>query len=137
VKYLLDTDIISSLVRREPSHALIRRLAQIPPRDQCTSSITLGELVYGAQRSTDRSAELLERIDRLIPAQLPVLPFDESAARRYGSLRARLERAGIAIGEADMRIASIALAHGLTMVTANLRHFKRVHGLDVEDWLAS
>jgi len=136
VRYLLDTDIISNLMRRAPSHALIRRLAQVPPMDQCTTSITLGELVYGAQRWPDRTAELLERIDRLIPAQLPALPFDESAARRYGSLRAALELAGTPIGEADTRIASIALAHGLTVVTANVRHFLRVPGLQVEDWLA-
>lgn len=137
MKYLLDTDIISNLMRREPSPVLIRRLALVPPRDQCTTSITLGELVYGAQRSPERSTVLLERIDTLIPQQLPVLPFDESAAHRFGSLRAELERAGKAIGEADMRIASIALAHGLTVITANVRHFQRVAGLDVEDWLAS
>jgi tRNA(fMet)-specific endonuclease VapC len=136
VKYLLDTDVISNLMRRAPSPTLIRRLAVIGPEAECTTSITLGELVYGAQRLTDRTAELLARIERLIPEQLPVLPFDESAAHRYGSLRAGLELAGTPIGEADMRIAAIALAHGLTVVTGNVRHFQRVPGLEVEDWLA-
>jgi tRNA(fMet)-specific endonuclease VapC len=136
VRYLLDTDIISNLMRREPSHALIRRLVRVSPMDQCTTSITLGELVYGAQRWPDRTVELIERIDRLIPAQLAVLPFDASAAHRYGALRAALESAGTPIGEADTRIASIALVHGLTVVTANVRHFLRVPGLQVEDWLA-
>jgi tRNA(fMet)-specific endonuclease VapC len=136
VRYLLDTDIVSNLMRREPSYPLIRRLALVPPEDQCTTSITLGELMYGAHRVPDRTAVLLRRIDELIPSQLPVLPFDESAARRYGSLRAALEVAGTLIGDADMRIAAIALAHGLTVVTANVRHLGRVPGLGVEDWLA-
>jgi tRNA(fMet)-specific endonuclease VapC len=83
----------------------------------------------------DRAGALLERIDKLIPEQLPVLPFDESAARRYGVIRAGLEAAGAPIGDADLRIAAIALAHGKTVVTGNVRHFRRVPGLKVEDWL--
>ena len=134
--YLLDTDIVSNLMRREPSVALIRRLASIEPEEQTTSSVTLGELVYGAQRLPDRAAALLERIGRLIPAQLPVLPFDEAAARRYGVIRALLEAAGAPIGDADLRIAAIALARGKTVVTGDVRPFGRVPGLDVEDWLA-
>jgi tRNA(fMet)-specific endonuclease VapC len=135
VSYLLDTDIISNLMRRQPSLTLIRRVASVAPTDQHTSSITLGELVYGAQRLPDRATALLERIDRLIPAQLPVLPFDEPAARHYGRVRATLELAGTPIGDADLRIAAIALAHALTVVTGNTRHFQRVPGLDVENWL--
>ena len=135
--YLLDTDVISNLMRREPSVALIRKLASVDPAEQSTTSITLGELVYGAQRLPDRAVVLLERIDGLIPGQLPVLPFDESAARRYGVIRASLEAAGAPIGEADMRIAAIALAHDKTVITGNVRHFRRVPGLRVEDWLAT
>jgi predicted nucleic acid-binding protein len=137
MRYLLDTDIISNLMRREPSLTLIRKVALVPPGDQCTSAITLGELVYGAHRVPDRAIDLLRRIDGLIPVHLPVLPFDESAARGYGYVRARLEHAGTLVGEADMRIAGIALAHGLTVVTANVRHFQRIPGLEVEDWLAA
>jgi predicted nucleic acid-binding protein len=136
MSYLLDTDVVSNLMRREPSVALIRKLASIDPEEQATSSVTLGELVYGAQRLPDRAGALLERIDRLIPEQLPVLPFDESAARRYGEIRASLEAAGAPIGDADLRIAAIALARGKTVVTGNVRHFRRVPGLSVEDWLA-
>jgi hypothetical protein len=71
VTYLLDTDIVSNLMRREPSMALIRRLAAIDPEEQTTSSVTLGELVYGTQRMPDRAGALLERIDKLIPEHLP------------------------------------------------------------------
>ena len=136
MRYLLDTDIISNLMRREPSLTLVQRLARVPPEAQCTSAITLGELMYGAQRLPARAADLLARIEQLIPEQLPVLSFDESAARRYGSIRAGLEAAGTPIGEAYLRIAAIALAHRLTVVTANVRHFERVPQLEVENWLA-
>jgi tRNA(fMet)-specific endonuclease VapC len=78
---------------------------------------------------------LLDRPERVLPAHLPVLPFDAAAARRDGEVRARLERLGPPIGDADLRIAAIALARGLTVVTANARHFQRVPGLTVENWL--
>jgi len=135
VRYLLDTDIISNLMRRAPSTALVRRLASVDPADQFTSSITLGELVYGANRVADRRTALLEQIDAVIGTDLPVLPFDDAAARRYGDIRAELERNGTPIGDADMRIAAIGLVHELTLVTGNVRHFDRVPALSVENWL--
>lgn len=132
--YLLDTDTLSNLMRRVPQSSLISRLARVPPEDQFTSSVTLGELVYGALRS-DRATLLLERIEAVIPTELPVLPFDAAAARRYGEVRADLEGKGTPIGDADLRIAAIALSRGLTIVTANERHFRRVPDLSVENWL--
>ncbi len=64
-----------------------------------------------------------------------MVPFDEAAARRYGALRAYLERQGTPLADADLRIAAIALVRGLVMVTGNVRHFQRVPGLVVENWL--
>lgn len=136
MKYLFDTDILSDLLRRAPQPALVRRLAATPPDEQATSSITLGELLYGAHRLGDRSAALVERIEATLLPNLAVLPFDAEAARAYGGLRAALEQAGRPIGDADMRIASIALARGMVVVTANTRHFARVPDLTVENWLA-
>jgi predicted nucleic acid-binding protein len=136
MKYLFDTDILSNLLRRAPSPSLVRRLALTPVQDQATSSVTLGELYYGARRLADGGETLAGRIDTLLLPNLTVLPFDVQAARRYGDLRAELERKGTPIGDADMRIAAIAGANGLTVVTANLRHFQRVVGLPVENWLA-
>lgn len=133
---VLDTDTLSNLTRRAPSAALIARLAHEPTDRLFTSSITLGELVYGASRMEDRAAAFLERIERLALPNLEILPFDEQAARRYGELRARLERQGTPIGEGDTRIASIALTHGFVVVTANLRHYQRVPDLWVENLLA-
>ena len=133
--YLLDTDILSNLLKRTPSTALIAKLASIPPEHQFTSSITLGELIYGANRLHERSGVLLERIESRLLPNLPALPFDGAAARRYGEVRAELERRGTPIGEADLRIGAIALARELTVVTGNVRHFRRIPGLLVEDWL--
>jgi predicted nucleic acid-binding protein len=135
VSYLLDTDIISNLLRRTPSTTLVRRLASVDPDQQFTTSVTVGELVYGAHRVPDRTELLLERIDEVLGADLPVLAFDDHAARRYGALRADLERSGTPIGDADLRIAAIALTHQLTVVTANVRHFDRVPDLAVQNWL--
>ncbi len=134
--YLLDTDILSNLLRRIPSTILIAKLASVPADQQFTSSITLGELVYGAYRlGGTRASVLLQQLDKALLLNLPVLSFDDAAARRYGEVRAELERQGTPLGDADLRIAAIALARSLTVVTGNLRHFQRVPGLLVENWL--
>lgn len=132
--YCFDTDVLSATMRREPSLPLVRRLAQVPPPEQFTTAITMGELLYGASRRD--SPRLHEQVRELIGGALSVLPFDESAAAVYGPLRARLEAEGRRLDEPDMRIASIALSRDLTLVTANVRHFARVPGLNVENWLA-
>src|SRR3990172_3496817 len=118
--YLLDTDILSNLLRRSPSPALITKLATVPPEQQVTSSITLGELVYGAYRLQDRAGVLLQRLDETLLPNLPVIPFDASAARRYGETRAELERRGTPIGDGHLRIGSIALDRDLIGVTMRL-----------------
>ena len=132
--YCFDTDVLSATMRREPDLALIRRLAQLPPSEQFTTAITLGELLYGAERRG--SERLRKEVRALVTGALTVLSFDEPAAEVYGSLRARLESGGEPLAEPDLRIASIALARDLTLVTANLRHFDRVPDLQVENWLA-
>jgi tRNA(fMet)-specific endonuclease VapC len=134
--YLLDTDVLSNLMKRKPASALVAKVAQIPPEQQFTSSITLGELIYGAHRLKDRTDILLRKIEDTLLPNLPVLSFDAVAARHYGELRAELERSGAPIGDADMRIAAIALSRHLKVVTGNERHFQRVPGLEIENWLA-
>lgn len=133
--YLLDTDILSNLLKRTPSTVLIARLASVPPEHQFTSSITLGELINGAHRLRTRAGLLLERLDRTLLPNLPALPFDGAAARLYGEVRAELERRGTPLGDADLRIGAIALARGLTVVTGNVRHFQRIPNVTVENWL--
>jgi len=134
--YLLDTDILSNLMRRAPSTVLIARLAQVPPEQQFTSAITLSELLYGAYRLGTMANALLQRLERSLLPNLAVLPFDIDAAFKYGKARAEMERRGIVIGDADLRIAAIAQSRGLTVITGNVNHFRRVPGLPVENWLA-
>ncbi|MBI2917502.1 MAG: PIN domain-containing protein [Chloroflexi bacterium] len=133
--YLLDTDILVNVLGPVPSKALAAKLALVPVEQQLTSSITLAELLYEAYRRQERTAATLEQVERRVISALPILPFDAEAARRYGEIRATLERQGMRLADADLRIAAIALAQGLTVVTGNVRHFQRVPGLAVENWL--
>ncbi|MYD98817.1 MAG: type II toxin-antitoxin system VapC family toxin [Gammaproteobacteria bacterium] len=133
--YLLDTDILSNLVKRTPSTALVAKLASVPQETQFTSSITLGEMVYGTCRMPAHTELFLGRLERVLLPNLAALPFDVAAARRYGELRAELENRGTPLGEADLRIGAIALSRSLTVVTGYVRHFRRIPGLAVENWL--
>ena len=131
--YCFDTDVLSALVRPQPPMHLVRRLVMLAPSEQCTTSITLGELLHGtAKRGSDR---LTERVNGLIRSAGLVLPFDEPAARVYAGVRLELEGGGRRLAEPDLRIAAIALSRDVTLVTGNVRHFKRVPGLRVENWL--
>ena len=132
--YLLDTDILSNLMKLKPSIRLQARVASLPADAQFSSSITLGELVFGAKKKG--SSGLMQQVEDRVVSYLPMLPFDADAARRYGDIRAELERRGTPIGDADLRIASIALARGLIVVTGNTKHFERVPDLVVENWLS-
>jgi tRNA(fMet)-specific endonuclease VapC len=133
--FCFDTDVLSAVLRRDPPLHLIRRLARVPPADQFTTAVTLGELLYGASKRG--GGDLAERVRRLVASAAAVLPFDEAAAEVYGRLRAHLEGEGRRLAEPDLRIASIALDRGLTLVTGNVRHFGRVPDLRVENWLAA
>ncbi|HEV8632976.1 MAG TPA: PIN domain-containing protein [Chloroflexota bacterium] len=130
--FLFDTDIISAMMRREPNLYVTRRLASLPAEEQSTSAISYGELLYGALRRNRQ--DLLTSI-RVITSQMPIRPFDERAAERFADLKSSLERAGTPLDEPDLRIAAIALVNGLTLVTGNERHFRRVPELAVENWL--
>ncbi len=129
---VLDTDIVSDLMRPRPSPQLVERLVEAPASEQATTAITIGELVYGARR-VDRP-ELYERAMRLL-AGVPVLPFDRDAAERYGSIRSELERAGRRLPDPDLRIAATVPAHGALLITGNTRHFERISDLSCENWL--
>ena len=131
--YCFDTDTLSAVIRRDPPLHLVRRLAQVPSTEQATTTIKLGELLYGAaKRGSER---LMRQVREVVSTATSILPFDEEAAEVYGPLRARLESEGRRLDEPDLRIASIALSRGLTVVTGNVRHFARVPGLVVENWL--
>ena len=106
---------------------LVRRLARTPASDQCTTSVTVAELAYGAARNGRE--DLIPRLRELVVAAQSVIPFDDDAAEVYGALRAQLEQTGTRLDEPSLRIASIAVARDLTLVTGNVRLYDRVPGL--------
>lgn len=132
--YLFDTDMLSQIIKKSPSVSFIRRLASTDPDDQFTTSITVGELVYGAHKS-ERPEYFIEKLERLVWPNIRILPFDQGSAKVYGKLRADMEKKGTALAEPDLRIAAIAFHHGLTIVTGNIRHFSKIPGLAVENWI--
>ena len=134
--YLLDTDTISGLTARRPSPDLLARFVSIPIEQKYISSITLAELLFGALRLGQEGRGLLARIETIIQEVLGILPFDEAAARRFAQARAELERAGTPLHESDLRIGAIALSNGFIVVTGNARHFRRIPGIVMENWLS-
>jgi tRNA(fMet)-specific endonuclease VapC len=131
-RYMLDTNIISDLVKN-PQGKAARRIAKIGEDNVCTSIIVAAELRYGcAKRGSKR---LLKAVEDLLN-EIPVLPFDVPADAEYGGIRCELEAAGRQIGGNDLFIAAHAHALGATIVTANTEEFKRVRGLNVENWLS-
>lgn len=133
--YLLDTDILSNLVKKAPSLFLLKKLKEIPEDLVLTSAINAGEIFYGAFRSPHRERILAFFGEKVFP-HLEILSFDERSALAYGELKARLEKKGLTKSETDLRIAAIALQHQLTLVTGNIRHFDNIPGLRVENWIA-
>lgn len=130
-RYLLDTNILSDLVRR-PQGPVAARIAQVGERSVCTSMIVASELRFGAAKRN--APRLVAQVDAILAA-MEVAPFDMPADREYAKLRLHLEQAGTPIGPNDMLIAAHALAIEATVVTANSREFARVPGLAVENWL--
>jgi tRNA(fMet)-specific endonuclease VapC len=129
--YLLDTNIISDIIRNPDGHAA-RRIEQAEPKKVFTSIIVASELRYGCTKKG--SPKLLAKVETILE-MLPVLPLDIPADAEYGGIRAELEAAGQPIGMNDLLIAAHAYALGLTLVTDNMREFSRIRGLNVENWL--
>lgn len=130
MRFLLDTNVVSHIVRR-PHSALARRIASLRQDSFAVSIIVAAELRYGAERKGSR--RLARQLEAVLSA-IQVLPLDVPADQHYGAIRTELESAGQPIGQNDLLIAAHARALGATLVTNNLREFHRIPGLDVEDW---
>jgi len=131
--YILDTDTLSNLFKKHPSTKLIQKLASVSANDQYTTSINIGEMVYGASRLPHGEA-LLEKISKIIhPDQ--VLPFDYQSSFFYGKTRGTLEKKRIFVDQSDLRIASVALTCKMTVITRNIRDFSKIPNLKIENWI--
>jgi tRNA(fMet)-specific endonuclease VapC len=131
-RYLLDTNILSDLVRH-PQGVVTDRIAEVGEASICTSIIVAAELRFGAAKSN--SEKLVDRVDLILSA-LEILPLEQPAEHHYGDIRQYLTRQGTPIGPNDLLIAAHARSLNLTVVTANVREFSRVPGLKIENWLA-
>jgi len=132
--FIFDTDIYTNVIRKIPSKKLIDRLKEVPRRDQFTTAITIGEVFYGITKSSNR-LRLLKLFETVLLPRATILPFDFLAAKKYGEIRSFLEKQGTPLEHADLQIAAIALSRNMTLITGNIRHFKRVPNLKVEKWL--
>jgi len=131
MRYLLDTNIVSDLVRN-PHGKVAQRIRKVGEARVSTSIVVAAELRYGAAKKG--SARLSAQLEAVLSV-LDVLPFEPPADVMYASLRTSLEQVGTPIGANDMLIAAHALALGCTIVTDNEREFARVRGLPCENWL--
>jgi len=132
LRYMLDTNLCIRVLRDRPVGLRARFNAEVDAL--CVSTITLAELLHGAEKSA-KPIENRHEVERF-RARLEVLSFDEAAAAHSAEIRASLERRGLPIGGYDLLIAGHARSRGLVIVTGNLREFTRVEGLRAEDWLA-
>ncbi len=138
MRYLLDTNIVSDLVRN-PQGKVARHVRAVGEKHVCTSIIVAAELRYAADKkraAKKGSPRLSSQLDAVLGA-LEILPFETPADASYGLLRTRLEQAGTPIGANDLLIAAQTLALGYIIVTDNEREFSRVKGLRLQNWLRS
>ncbi|MDE0208705.1 MAG: type II toxin-antitoxin system VapC family toxin [Boseongicola sp.] len=130
--YLLDTDVISDMVRN-PRGSAATALSERDDTKVATSVIVAGELRYGCHKNG--SHRLTERVEALL-AEISVLSVDVETAAEYGRIRAHLEARGQMTGGNDLWIAAHAISREAVLVSGNSREFKRVPGLQLENWLA-
>lgn len=130
MRYLIDTNTASFAIRGQ--HGMDEALRRVPLEHLAVSVVCLAEAWTGCRKSShpERWFELWRRLTR----DWAVLPFGLAEAERYSLVRAELERRGTPIGHIDLQIAATALVHDLVVVTDNVREFRRVPGLHVENW---
>ncbi len=131
MKYLLDTCTVSDFVKGQSN--VLARVKATQPSLIAVSTLTRMEVDYGLALNAERARKLAPVLNAFFSSILS-LPFDESDARAAAAIRAALKAAGQPIGAYDVLIAGMGLARGLVVVTSNVGEFKRVGGLQVEDW---
>ena len=131
LKYMLDTNIVIYVIKRRPIDVM--EIFNRHAGQMCVSSITLAELLHGIEKST-RPERNLRQVEDFV-SRLEMLEYGGKAAAHYGDIRADLERKGMPIGVNNLHIAGHARSEGLTLITNNLREFKRVEALRLDNWI--
>ena len=128
---LLDTDTCIGLLKGDDAIVTAWRSCG----DQCAlPSMVVGELYYGAFKSTVREEDL-DRVSRFVDI-FPEIQPSKRSMRRFGEIKANLERKGMRLVDADIIIASTAIEEGFTLITGNVRHYSRIEGLAIENWFS-
>ena len=128
-RYMLDTNIVSRALKQDIG--VIGRLLKLPVTGVCISVITEGELQYGLFKKPN--AHKLHGLAREFLLRVDSLPWDSEVATHYGRLRSDLEKDGVSLGPLDMQIAAHAI-QSRTILVSNDQAFKRIKGLELEDW---
>jgi len=133
VKYILDTNVVSSLMKGEPT--VVGRLEAVARTDVAMPQPVVAEIAYGLQRlpRSKRKAALASRFE-LLKSELQRVAWSDDVSNAFGTIKFALERKGVRIEDFDAAIAAHALAEGCVLVTANAKHMARVPGLQIEDW---
>lgn len=131
MKYLIDTNILIFLCNSK-SKSLENAFKKHDPQEFYVSSITVGELIYGVNKNQHRERNLQAILKILSPFR--IIDFDSKDGWKYGEIRAELEKKGTIIGGNDLMIAAQASRRNLVVITNNIKEYKRVQGLQVENW---
>jgi len=133
VKYVLDTNVVSLLMKGDPN--VIERLKAVSRSEVCIPQPVIAEISYGIQRlSRSKRKEALASRFELLRAEIGRVAWSDEVSEAFGGIKSGLERRGERIEDFDAAVAAHALANGGVLVTANLKHMTRVPGLQVEDW---
>jgi tRNA(fMet)-specific endonuclease VapC len=133
VKYVLDTNVVSLLMKGDPN--VIGRLKAVSRADVCMPQPVIAEITYGIQRlSRSKRKDALASRFKLLKREIGRLAWSDEVSEAFGGIKSGLERKGERIEDFDAAVAAHALAMGCVLVTANLKHMTRVPGLQVEDW---
>ena len=127
--YMLDTDTVSLIVRKDPR--VIENLIKHENNEICISAISYAEIYYGLEKRA--SKRLFSELADIL-GKLSIINFDDSQAELYGKIRLEQEKKGQRIGDLDMLIAAAALSQNAILVSHNLKHFSKINGLKIEDW---
>lgn len=130
--YVLDTNICIYIIKKQPP-SVLDRFEQLPLGSVSMSLVTYGELEFGALRSHN-TQKALDILDELV-TYIPILPIETDAAKHYANIRADLAQKGTPIGNNDLWIAAHTRSLGHTLVSNNIKEFKRVENLKLENWV--
>ena len=127
--YMLDTDTVSFLIRKNP--AVIGNIIKHEDDEICISAISYAELCFGLEK---KGSEKLFNEARTIMGKLSIIGFDDSQSELYGKIRLQLEKSGTPLGDMDLLIAAAALSASAILVSRNIKHFSKIEGIKLEDW---